>query len=86
MKKAIVVLICVALMLVSLTGCGPLASTKKPVIYLYPTQKTNVTVKLSYHGDLTCTYPTYNGEWNVTAYPDVHLINNADQKEYSYLY
>ncbi len=40
----------------------------KPVIYLYPEEKLEVTVKLDYAGTLTCTYPAYNGEWNVTAF------------------
>lgn len=37
-------------------------------------------------GTLDCTYPDYNGGWNVTAYPDGTVINHADGKEYSYLY
>ena len=40
----------------------------KPVIYLYPEEELEVTVKLDYAGTLTCTYPAYNGEWNVTAF------------------
>lgn len=58
----------------------------KPVIYLYPAQKQDVTVKLGYQGKLTCTYPDYSSGWNVTAYPDGKLINKADGNEYSYLF
>ena len=58
----------------------------KPVIYLYPTQETNVTVQLEYDGILDCTYPDYGGGWSVTAYPDGRLINHADELEYSYLF
>ena len=58
----------------------------KPVIYLYPTEVTNVSVKLDYNGSLTCTYPNYHELWRVTAYPDGTLINQEDGKEYSYLY
>jgi len=68
-----------------LTGC-PFGYTKKPVIYLYPTEKTQVSVSLEFDGRLTCTYPDYGDGWNVTAYPDGTLINQADSKEYSYLY
>ena len=32
----------------------------KPVIYLYPEEETEVSVKLSLDGRLTCTYPAYN--------------------------
>ncbi len=61
----------------------------KPVIYLYPEAKANVTVKLSYRGKLLTTYPTYVQKisgWNVTAFPDGRLINRLDNKEYSYLF
>lgn len=85
MKKAIALLFCVIMATVTITGCGELQSAK-PVIYLYPTHKTDISVKLNFNGNLTCTYPMYNGEWNVTANPDGHLINKADKKEYSYLY
>jgi hypothetical protein len=61
-------------------------TTAKPVIYLYPTEITNISVKLDYNGSLTCTYPTYHELWQVTAYPDGTLINQEDGKEYSYLY
>lgn len=57
---------------------------EKPVIYLYPETRTEVEVKLNYHGDLTCSYPEYNDGWKVTADTDGTLT--ADGKEYSYLY
>ncbi len=57
----------------------------KPVIYLYPEEETDVSVKLDYNGNLFCTYPSYNNGWKVTAQPDGTLI---DEKgiEYNYLY
>lgn len=58
----------------------------KPVIYLYPTEKTDVSVELKLNGRFTCTYPEYGEGWNVTAYPDGKIINKADGREYSYLY
>lgn len=79
--------------LLLLPGCGPKAGEEddnhvdaKPVIYLYPTQQTDVAVELDYEGTLTCTYPAYNGGWRVTASPDGTLVNQADGREYSYLY
>ncbi len=60
---------------------------EKPVIYLYPEETTDVSVKVNINGgSLTCTYPDYGNGWNVTANPDGSLINSADGKEYSYLY
>jgi len=59
----------------------------KPVIYLYPERATRVRVNLNIvNGSLTCTYPAYHHGWDVTAFPDGHLINNADGRQYSYLY
>jgi len=59
---------------------------KKPVIYLYPTIEQKVSVLLDYNGNLTCTYPKYNGGWSVLATPNGNLINLKDSKEYSYLF
>ncbi len=59
---------------------------KKPVIYLYPEETMEVTVKLDYNGELICTYPTYDEGWTVTAHSDGRLINQKDGKEYSYLF
>lgn len=57
----------------------------KPVIYLYPVEETEVTVSLELDGELTCTYPAYNGGWTVTAHPDGTLTDGAGQT-YNYLY
>ena len=57
----------------------------KPVIYLYPEKETEITVRLTLDGELTCTYPAYNGGWKVTARPDGTLIDERGQT-YNYLY
>ena len=59
--------------------------TEKPVIYLYPEEKTEVSVKLDYDGRLTCTYPAYQNGWTVTAEPD-GTLTDLSGKTYSYLY
>lgn len=64
---------------------GP-ALSAKPVIYLYPETETEVSVTLDYGGTLTTTYPAYNQGWQVTARPDGTLINQADGREYFYLF
>ena len=59
----------------------------KPVIYLYPEEQTDVSVKVQFPlgGELTCTYPEYGGGWDVTAMPDGTLYDgNGD--EYYCLY
>lgn len=59
-------------------------AARKPVIYLYPEETTEVSVKVDC--DLTVTYPAYGDGWEVTAEPDGTLTNHADGKEYSYLF
>lgn len=58
----------------------------KPVIYLYPEKKTEVSLKLEYKGDLLYTYPEYDKGWNVVASPNGVLKNKTDNMEYSYLF
>lgn len=56
----------------------------KPVIYLYPKEKTNVIVKLGNPEKLTCTYPLYNNGWEVVAKPDGTIIDiNTNRELYS---
>ena len=82
------------LLLTSLCACTPNnrddylgpATPAKPVIYLYPEEVTDVTVQLDYiTGELTCTYPAYNGGWQVTAAPD-GTLTDAKGQTYNYLY
>ena len=58
---------------------------EKPVIYLYPTEETEVSVKLDLDGKLTCTYPAYNDGWRVTASPD-GTLTDENGREYYCLY
>ena len=60
-------------------------SNEKPVIYLYPEQEEEVSVRLDYDGKLTCTYPEYDDGWHVTAAPDGRITDENGQ-EYNYLY
>ena len=68
---------------------GPSTTTDfgdvKPVIYLYPEQPTQVTVKLDYMGRITTEYPaSEEGVWTVQAQPDGSLIYGG--REYNYLF
>lgn len=79
------------LLIILLCGCTDKKENEevddlKPVIYLYPLEETDISVELEYDGKLTCTYPSYNNGWNITAYPNGRIINLDDNKEYSYLY
>ncbi len=57
----------------------------KPVIYLYPDQASEISVKLDLDGKLTCTYPEYKNGWEVTAYPD-GTLTDTEGMSYNYLY
>jgi len=50
-----------------------LTSMKKPIIYIYPQEETEVSVKVGYPENLTCTYPKYENGWDVIASPDGNL-------------
>jgi len=47
----------------------------KPIIYLYPQEETELSVKLGCHEKVTCSYPKYEDGWNVVAKPDGTLID-----------
>lgn len=57
---------------------------KKPLIYLCPTEDTQVSVKLGNPSKLTSTYPAYDGGWNVLAKKDGTLVKN--ERSYYGLY
>ena len=49
------------------------ATISKPIIYIYPQEETEVSVKVGYPDSLTCTYPKYENGWDVIASPDGNL-------------
>ena len=63
------------------------AECGKPVIYLYPTEKTEVNVKVTPRGGFSVTEPQYpEGGWNVVAYPDGEIVDTRDSKVWPYLF
>ena len=68
-------------------GVGPDGSVDyKPVIYLYPEEEMEVSVKLDYNGRFTSTYPPYNNGWKVMAKPDGTLYSLENDREYYCLF
>ena len=65
--------------------CNPEVAYK-PIIYLYPTQKTTVTVELLNKENLTTTYPKYKDKWTVVAYPNGNLIDTKTNRSLYGLY
>ena len=64
------------------SGIGEYA---KPVLYLYPTEETNIKVTFDKPNNLTTTYPKYVNSWNVLAKPNGDLYDK-DGKYYYALY
>ncbi len=62
------------------------AEMGKPVIYLYPTKTTKVSVNVKPNGGISKSIPAIGNGWNVTATPDGRITNAADQKVYPYLF
>ena len=58
----------------------------KPIIYLYPTEQTEVFVKLPKKDNITCSYPKYIDGWNVTAQPNGDLVDNETGRNLYSLY
>ena len=86
-RKSVMAILMAVSCVFSFAGCQEKMEEcdSKPVIYLYPESKTDVTVKLDYAGELTCTYPEYRDGWKVTASPD-GTLTDADGQTYNYLY
>ena len=70
MQKLMKTLFTIAMLFVA--GCTPLIDrgVKKPVIYFYPQETTEVDIKLTLDGEFIATYPKYNDGWKIVAEPD----------------
>lgn len=58
----------------------------KPVVYLYPTEPTDVTVKYVNEQNLLTTYPKYNGAWRVHAEAGGTLTDESGRQYYALFY
>lgn len=56
---------------------------KKPVLYLYPEEDTNVKITFDDKSKLLSTYPKYKKEWNVLAKKDGTLIDENGREYYA---
>lgn len=58
----------------------------KPIIYLYPTTKTEVTVTLEKSQNITTSYPQYTNDWKVLAEPNGNLTDVLTNRKLYALY
>ncbi len=64
----------------------PWQTFEKPVLYLYPEEERDVTVKVICDGKIITSYPKYNHGWHVIVQPDGSMINKEDNNTYYYLF
>ena len=64
----------------------PDTSIKKPLIYLYPEQETDVTVELGQPDKISTSYPKYESGWRVKAAPNGDLVDLRSGRELYGLY
>jgi len=55
----------------------------KPIIYIYPTENIDVSIKVDHPSDLTVSYPKYNDGWRVKALTNGTLIDQNNRKYYA---
>ena len=55
----------------------------KPIIYLYPEEDSNISIKVDHPEKFNVTYPKYKDGWNVLAKTDGTLIDKNGRKYYS---
>lgn len=60
--------------------------TKKPILYLYPTAKTEVTVTLGKEQNIIISYPHYTNNWKVLAEPSGDLTDVLTNRKLYALY
>lgn len=59
---------------------------KKPVIYLYPKEKTDVELSINFEGKLETTFPKLEKSWNVTAYENGQIFDKKTNRFYTSLF
>jgi hypothetical protein len=58
----------------------------KPVIYLYPEKEEDITLKINFKGQFATTYPKYENNWKVKAYPDGKIWDTKTKRFYTSLF
>lgn len=66
-------------------ACDPNISYK-PIIYIYPEEEIDLTIKLKNEKDLLYTYPKYKNAWNVRVSKDGNIYDYDTKRNYYGLY
>ena len=65
---------------------NPKIIVAKPIIYLYPTKKTEINIQLNFKGKLLTTFPKYDKNWEVIAEPNGQIFDKKTNRYYSSLF
>ena len=87
-KKFKIIMLLLAILGVGFVIAAPMImnTVYKPIIYIYPENEVELSVKLGNPNDIICSYPNYfeNDGWSVKAFPNGDLIDlNSNRKLYS---
>ena len=100
-KKKIIIILIVAIVLIAILVmsihedgfggyyfrfCIKNCQIDKPIIYIYPEESMELSIKLSNPEKITCSYPEYDNGWNVIANPDGTLIDKKTSRKLYSLY
>lgn len=67
-------------------GDTPKIMLKKPVIYLYPIEKTDVELSINFDGKILTTFPKLEKSWKVTAYENGQIFDKKTNRFYNSLF
>lgn len=59
---------------------------KKPVIYLYPKEKTDIELSINFEGKILTTFPKLEKSWKVTAYENGQIFDKKTNRFYTSLF
>jgi hypothetical protein len=59
---------------------------KKPVIYLYTKEKTDIELSINFGGEILTTFPKLDKSWKVTAYENGQIFDKKTNRFYSSLF
>ncbi len=65
---------------------GNIVTDDKPMLYVYPTEDMDLTIKLKNDNLITYSYPKYNNEWSVHATVDGNLYDYETGRNYYALF
>ena len=68
--------------LVSKSTCDPNVAYK-PILYLYPNEESNVSVKLNNPDNIISSYPKYNNGWNMRVLPNGDMYDSLGKYYYA---